>query len=203
MPLMPTHNLFCWWRAMAAGLGTILAWSGCASAPTTGAARLPATALSPVAELVAPRDAWRLAEAYAREHPGSDVLVGRGDSMLPLYRDGTVLVVQPIATSELRRSMTAVFIGDHGLPVAHLLTEKTARGWQAIGLGNHDRDLTIVSYDNLIGVVVKAYAPLTRTAQLAVSADSLIAAGTLVNSTASTMRGLTTVLGGAPAPVAQ
>jgi len=203
MPLMPTHNFFCWWRVVATGAGAVLAWSGCASAPPAGAVRFPATTLSPVAELVAPRDAWRLAEAYVREHPGSDVLVGRGDSMLPLYCDGTVLVVQPVPVSELRCSMTAVFIGDHGRPVAHVLTEKTPRGWQAIGLGNHERDLTVVGYDNLIGVVVKAYAPSTRAAQLARNADPLMAAEMLANPAAPAMGALASLLSDTPAPVLQ
>lgn len=132
-------------------------WGGCATSPAPRALELPPTAFSPTAELVAPRDAWRLAEAYVGAHPGSDVMVGRGDSMWPLYGDRTVLVVQPVATAELRRGMTAVFIGDLGQPVAHLLMEKTAHGWQAMGVGNRERDATYVRADNLIGVVVRAY----------------------------------------------
>jgi hypothetical protein len=123
--------------------------------------------LSPPADLVAQRDAWRLAEAYASQHPGCEVMVGSGDSMLPLYPDRTVLVVQPVATSELRRGMTVVFIGDRGQPVAHVLVEKTSRGWRAIGLGNSEPDLTRVGYGNLIGLVVKAYQPTARAAGLA------------------------------------
>ncbi len=137
-----------------------LMWSGCALPPSTHRALQPVTAeLSPKPDLVSPRDAWRLAEMYVASHPGSEVVVGSGDSMLPLYRDRTVLVVQPVATSQLRRGMTVVFIGDRGRPVAHVLIERTARGWRAIGLGNREADNTRVRYGNLIGLVVKAYAP--------------------------------------------
>ncbi len=129
-----------------------------------GAAELVSAEFSPPADPVAPRDAWRLAEAYAIQHPGCDVMVGSGNSMLPLYPDRTVLVVQRVTTSELRRGMTVVFIGDRGQPVAHVLIEKTSRGWRAIGLGNGEPDITRVGYSNLIGMVVKAYAPTARLA---------------------------------------
>lgn len=126
------------------------------------------TALSPAAEVVAPRDAWRLAENYAAAHPGTEVLVGSGDSMLPLYRDRTVLVVQAVGMSELRSGMTVVFTGDQGRPVAHTLLEKTSRGWRAMGVGNREPDRTLVRFGNLIGVVVKAYTPDARASSVAV-----------------------------------
>jgi hypothetical protein len=55
--------------------------------------------------------------------------------------------------------MTVVFIGDRGRPVAHTLIENTASGWRAIGLGNREPDRTRVRFGNLLGVVVRAYAP--------------------------------------------
>ena len=115
--------------------------------------------LVPIAE-TAPRllDAWRLAECYAADHPGCEVFVGRGDSMLPLYRDRTVLVVHTVAMKDLRPGMAVVFTGDRGRLVAHTLLEKTLTGWRAIGVGNREEDRTRVRRDNLVGVVVKAYA---------------------------------------------
>ncbi len=94
-------------------------------------------------------------------------MVGRGDSMLPLYRDRTVLVVERKAMSELRAGMTVVFIGDRGRPVAHLLLEKTAAGWRAMGVGNPEPDCTRVRYANFLGVVVRAYAPAARSGLVA------------------------------------
>jgi hypothetical protein len=119
-----------------------------------------ASELSPVAETVPGLfDAWRLAEKYAATHARCDVMVGRGDSMLPLYRDRTVLVIQSVAMAELQAGMTVVFIGDQGRPVAHALLEKTPAGWRAMGVGNREADRTLVRYRNFLGVVVRAYAP--------------------------------------------
>jgi hypothetical protein len=125
----------------------------------TPASELLSLGLSPVAELVSPREAWTLAESYARQHEGCEVLVGSGDSMLPFYHDRTVLVVARLAMNEVRVGMTVIFTGESGRPVAHLLTEKTTRGWRTRGVGNDEDDRALVYYDNYIGTVVKAYAP--------------------------------------------
>jgi hypothetical protein len=120
----------------------------------------PVTVVAPAAESVpALLDGWRRAEAYAAEHPGCEVFVGRGDSMLPLYRDRTVLVVRAMRMQELRAGMTVVFTGDRGSLVAHTLLDNTPTGWRAIGRGNREADRTRVRHGNLIGVVVKAYTP--------------------------------------------
>lgn len=141
-----------------------------------GAARLAATAaepatlamLSPVAETTTSVGAaWRLAEDFAAAHEHCDVVVGRGDSMLPLYRDRTILVVQSVPMSELRPGMTVVFFGDTGRPVAHVLQEKTGLGWRAMGVGNREPDRTRVKRSNLVGVVIRAYATGPRPALLA------------------------------------
>ncbi len=79
--------------------------------------------------------------------------------MLPLYRDRTVLVVRQIAMKDLEAGMAVVFTGDQGRLVAHTLLENTLTGWRAIGMGNREADRTRVRRANLIGVVVKAYAP--------------------------------------------
>jgi hypothetical protein len=104
-------------------------------------------------------DGWRQAERYAAEHANCEVFVGQGDSMLPLYRDHTVLVVEAVPMGELQAGMTVVFTGDRGRLVAHTLLQKTLLGWSAIGLGNHEPDRTCVCRRNLVGVVVKAFAP--------------------------------------------
>lgn len=170
MPTPLIDRKICQWSAVAGGLLAGFAWSGCTSQASVPLAPIVSTAWSPVAEPVAPADAWRLAEAYATGHPGSEVMVGSGDSMLPLYRDHTVLVVQAVAMSRLQSGMTVVFTGDRGRPVAHTLVERTPRGWRAIGVGNPEPDRTRVRYDNLIGVVVKAYAPTGRATLLAAAA---------------------------------
>lgn len=141
--------------AAVAGLG----WSGCATQAAARFSPQAVAAMSPAAEVVRPFDAMRLGGRYVAEHPGTDFLVGSGDSMLPLYRDHTVVVTRQVAVADLREGMTAVYLGDSGRPVAHVLVERTSGGWVAMGIGNATCDDTLVTGDNLIGVVVKAFEP--------------------------------------------
>ena len=104
-------------------------------------------------------EAWKLAESYAATIPAGDVMVGSGDSMMPLYPDRTVIVVQRMPMAELRSGMTVVFIGDRGLPVAHTLVNRTSRGWTVKGLANDYLDRTLVRSFNYLGTVVRAYLP--------------------------------------------
>ncbi len=152
-------------KGMAPVLGVslvLLLVSGCASQRSEAARHsrgaVMSLGLSPMPEYVAPREAWRLAEAYAQAHPDCEVLLGRGDSMLPFYQDNTVLVVAHLAMSELRVGMTVIFFGESGRPVAHVLVEKNTGGWRTRGVGNREDDRTPMRYGNYIGAVVKAYA---------------------------------------------
>lgn len=157
------------------GLGTLRA------SPPQATGRLHVSAeLSPVAEGVAPNETWRLAESYAATRVGMQVFVGSGDSMLPLYPSRTVLVVQAMNMSDLRRGMTVIFIGDHGRPVAHTLVENTARGWIAMGLGNAEPDQRTVQFRNYIGTVVKAYVP-TRDVPAMANAETVEARASTVS----------------------
>ena len=79
--------------------------------------------------------------------------------MLPLYKDHTVVVTQRIAMSDLRAGMTAVYTGESGRPVAHVLVKRTSDGWIAMGVGNASCDSARVTADNLLGVVVRAFEP--------------------------------------------
>jgi hypothetical protein len=137
------------------------------------ASAAPSPELSPRPERVAPRDAWRIAEEFAAQNKTCEVMVGSGGSMLPLYPDRTVLLIQRLPMSELRYGMTVIFIGDSGRPVAHTLVEKTARGWRAQGLANAKRDETLVRERNYLGTVVRAFIPV-----MGLAADDLPAAST-------------------------
>lgn len=116
-------------------------------------------ALTPAAEVVPARDAWRIAERVAAGRTNCEVLIGRGGSMLPVYQDRTVLVVEAMEMDDLRPGMTVVFFGDSGRPVAHTLVAKTARGWVVAGRNNGAPDRTLVRRTNYIGTVVRAFAP--------------------------------------------
>jgi hypothetical protein len=146
-------------------LALMTVWTAAIGVPLRGAGDEPrgysirAEDSPPIESVAAVLDGWRRAEAYAATHPGCEVFVGRGDSMLPLYRDRTVLVVRTVRMQELRAGMTVVFTGDRGNLVAHTLLENTLTGWRTIGVGNREADRTRVRHGNLVGVVVKAYAP--------------------------------------------
>lgn len=148
-------------RSAAFGLVAVagLGWSGCATQTSARFSPQAVAAMSPAAEVVQPFDAMRFAKKYVVAHPGTEFLVGSGDSMLPLYKDHTVVVTQKIAVADLKAGMTAVYLGDSGRPVAHVLVRKTSEGWIAMGVGNLACDETLVTQDNLIGIVVRAFEP--------------------------------------------
>ena len=104
-------------------------------------------------------------------------MIGSGGSMLPLYPDRTVLIVQRRPMSELREGMTVVFIGDRGRPVAHVLVSKTGRGWMARGLANDANDRSLVRLSNYLGTVVKAFTPVLGLPADDTSADQQSFAG--------------------------
>ncbi|MBI5769032.1 MAG: hypothetical protein HZA93_14655 [Verrucomicrobia bacterium] len=133
--------------------------SGCAASNSPKVSQAVVELRSPAVEPAAARRAWRLAEAYAANQPDCEVVVGSGNSMLPLYPDRTVLVVRRARPAELSVGMTVVFVGDHGRLVAHSLIEKSDLGWLAKGMGNAEPDATLVRRGNLVGIVVRAFRP--------------------------------------------
>jgi hypothetical protein len=86
-------------------------------------------------------------------------MVGSGDLMRPLYKDHTVVITERVPISDLKEGMTAVFLGDSGFPVAHVLVRKTRDGWMAKGLSNLRCDARRVRDDNYMATVVEAYEP--------------------------------------------
>ena len=135
--------------------------SGCASyqvaySPAAVAAN------SPTAQVVGRAELYPLATKYVAEHPGTDYMVGSGDSMEPLYKDHTVIITEPMPISGLKPGMTVVYLGDSGHPIAHVLVKKTSDGWIAMGGGNPRCDIQSVREENYIATVVAAYEPRNR-----------------------------------------
>jgi len=147
------------WSPLAALAIASLAWSGCATDTASRFSPEAVAAMTPTAEVVQPLDALHLAEQYVADHPGTEYMIGSGESMMPVYKDHTVIITQRISVSELKPGMTVVFVGDRGFPVAHALVAKSADGWIAMGVGNAECDQTRVREDNYLGAVVKAYEP--------------------------------------------
>jgi signal peptidase I len=166
-----TRSLSILRSAILAGsmLGSLV-WSGCSS---MGAARLDpqlVAAMSPTAEAATPRQAAQWAREYVAAHPGTEVALGTGDSMMPRYRDNTVIVVEHRPMSELKPGMTIVFRSPEGWPVAHAVVAQTSDGWITEGLNNAAPDDQPVTEGNYVGVVVKAY-ELSGSPMLALSRE--------------------------------
>lgn len=119
----------------------------------------PCEGAAPLREVLPLLQAWRRAEALAAQIPNGDVMVGRGDSMLPVFPDSTVIVVQRMPMKDLRPGMVVVFVGDRGRPVAHTLVARTSSGWTAKGTANDQPDRTRVRSHNYLGTVVRAFVP--------------------------------------------
>lgn len=107
------------------------------------------------------RTALEAAERAAEEM-GAVAFTCSGTSMEPLYRPGTALVVKHIRLDDVKRGMTVVYtkINRDGFPlrVAHCVVGEDAHGLVVQGLNNSEPDARSVNEENMIGVVVAAYA---------------------------------------------
>lgn len=123
------------------------------------AAPVLSTSFSPPVALVA-KDPWKEAELVAQQVPHSRTVVGHGDSMVPLYPPGTVLVLQELHWENLRAGMTVIYSKNPDNPyhmVAHALLKQENDEWLAQGLANQQPDRTLVNRDNYLGTVVAAF----------------------------------------------
>jgi len=86
---------------------------------------------------------WDLVELPARAREGSYALQVQGDSMLPLYRDGDVLVVDPNVS--VRRGDRVVVKTTAGEVMAKMLERQTARliSLRSLNPEHPDRDVAI------------------------------------------------------------
>jgi len=155
--------------------------SGCAS-ETVGYSKAAVAAYSPAPQAVRPLDLYPLAARYVAEHPGTDFLVGSGDSMRTLYKDHTVIITGAMPISGLKPGMTVVFRDDDGHVVAHVLVRKAADGWISMGVSNPDCDKGRVCAKNYVAVVVKAFEPTGNPMQALAQERSIRPAGAFVAS---------------------
>jgi signal peptidase I len=96
-----------------------------------------------------------LADAHriAAKRGDLSVLKVEGRSMLPFFGEGSVLLVKTIDASALKAGMVVAYRNRFGEMVAHRLIEAKADGWVAQGYNNRVADSTLVTADNLLGVV--------------------------------------------------
>lgn len=98
-------------------------------------------------------DAMRAASSLRHAEPGRTAIVGRGQSMAPLYGDGTVVVFTPVEFASLEAGTVVAYRNRANRTVVHRLVRREADGWVAEGLANPYEDAEKVTADNLLGVV--------------------------------------------------
>jgi hypothetical protein len=133
---------------------------------------------TPDSVLVPAGEQLKRAEQAAAEIPGAGAFWGVGKSMEPLFASETAIVVAPVNFKELKKGMTVVYINSRGRMVAHSLTGDMPTGWIAQGVGNDKEDDDLVTKQNLVGVIVQAYAAMPSEYRLALTKD-LVAKGRL------------------------
>ena len=101
--------------------------------------------------------ALRDAHSLVAKRPDLSVLRVEGDSMLPFFGPGAVLVVKHMSAEKLRAGMVAVYTNRFNETVAHGLIEVTPSGWTAGGFNNSTADSTPVTAKNLVGVVYATF----------------------------------------------
>lgn len=124
----------------------------------TGEARTEVAPTTPVAQ----RNALVDARTLARAHAGAKVMQIAGSSMHPFFGDGAVVVVKPIDESALRAGMVVVYRNRFGETIAHRLIARQDAGWVAQGYNNQQADSTLVTSQNLLGVVYATFHTIGR-----------------------------------------
>ncbi|RXK55083.1 hypothetical protein ESB00_04055 [Oleiharenicola lentus] len=105
--------------------------------------------------------AWQRAISLAEATPDAFVLVGTGRSMQPLYESDTILVLRQLPFMELQRGQTVLYRNKRGKIIAHVLVSRTRDGWRARGLNNSIHDMEPVQAENLVGIVLAAFKPVS------------------------------------------
>lgn len=127
---------------------------GCVESPSD-----PACKAAPATD-VGRMQAWKDAEAVAAMGPGRLTVIGAGESMLPVYGEGTVLVLSKISFDSLKSGMQVAYLNDNGRLVVHVLvdSDNAAGGWRVRGLNNENEDDALVTPRNLVGLVYASFA---------------------------------------------
>jgi hypothetical protein len=136
---------------------------------------------TPESILVPTGTQMKRAEAAAAGIHGGIAFYGVGQSMEPLFASKTAIVVAPVNFKELKKGMTVVYMNSRGRMVAHSLKGDLPKGWIAQGVGNDEEDDDLVTRNNLIGVIVGAYAEAQSDYRVALT-KQLIAKGRLTAS---------------------
>jgi signal peptidase I len=97
------------------------------------------------------------AHLLAARKPGLTVLRVEGDSMLPYFGTGAVLVVKFVSAAQLQPGMVVVYTNRFNETVAHRVVSADATGCTVQGYNNAAPDSTRVTAENLQGVVYATF----------------------------------------------
>ncbi len=89
----------------------------------------------------------------ASTDPDWKVMRGAGDSMLPLFGDSSLLLVERTDYSSLKVGMIAVYRDGEGDLVAHRIFSREGCGFRAKGFNNRRLDSDPVTGANFLGIV--------------------------------------------------
>lgn len=98
-------------------------------------------------------DALAFAQQTARSVGGSVFTVAPTGSMKPTLDENSVVSVEAVTFTALRRGDIVVYRNKAGVPVIHRLNTATAGGWVVLGDNNADPDIEPVTPANLLGRV--------------------------------------------------
>jgi signal peptidase I len=113
---------------------------------------------TPAPRLVEEGNQLKAAQAAAAALPGAQAFWGIGRSMEPLYATNTAIVIQAIDYEHIKKGMTVVYLKSTGVRVCHSVVGETTGGYLVQGVNNDVEDAELITPDNLIGVIVQAYA---------------------------------------------
>lgn len=113
---------------------------------------------TPAPHLVTEGEQLKQAEKTAAQIKDAFALWGVGQSMEPLYAPNTAVVVAPIKYDNVKKGMTVVYVKRNGRRVAHSVIGETRGGYLVQGINNDEADAEVVNENNLVGVVVQAFA---------------------------------------------
>ena len=113
---------------------------------------------TPAPQLVAEGRQLEIVERAAAQIPGAVACWGIGRSMEPLYATNTAVVVAPISYDDVKKGMTVTYMKSNGRRVAHTVVGEIRTGYLVQGVCNDEPDPGVVNEENLIGVIVSAYA---------------------------------------------
>lgn len=97
------------------------------------------------------------ATAMLERHPAASVMRIEGESMMPFFGDGAVVVVRPVKAERLRPGMIVVYRNADNERVAHRVTGLTEDGLVVRGYNNDREDSTRVTDTNLEGVIYATF----------------------------------------------